>query len=220
MHSAEHVHQGQPCLTAGVDRDTARAAVLLLHGRGASAHDILQFATELVPIDQGQVLYLAPQAARHSWYPQRFLAPLASNEPWLSSALAVIGGLLDALAADGISPQRTLLLGFSQGACLVMEYASRNPRRYGGIVGLSGGLLGADDDPRHTTGSLEGTPVFIGCGDTDMHIPEYRVHHAAATLEALHGAVTKRIYPNMGHTVNQDELDFVRSMLTTLLEQG
>ncbi len=208
-------HQGQPILTAGNPLDKAGAAMVMLHGRGASAEDILEVATEL---KQPGFAYLAPQAAQNSWYPNSFLAPIPSNEPGLSSGLAVIASILSQLAGAGISPERTILLGFSQGACLSLEYAARNARRYGGLVGLSGGLIGPDGTPRNYAGSLQGTPVFLGCSDVDFHIPRQRVELSAEVLEQLGGNVTTRLYPNMGHTVNRDEILFVRELMVTLLK--
>ena len=206
-------HAGQPVLSAGLPLEEASAAMLLVHGRGASAEDILGLALEL---DCSGYALLAPQAANHAWYPQRFLAPTASNQPWLDSALAVLGRITEHIAAAGIMPERTLLLGFSQGACLALEYAARNARRYGGVVGLSGGLIGADDEPRQDSGSLAGTPVFLGCSDIDPHIPIPRVHQSAQTLQALGGRVETRLYPGMGHTVNDDELDWIQNLLRSL----
>ncbi len=211
------LHQGQPIVTAGVPLNRAHAAMVLLHGRGASAEDILTLAAEL---DQTGFAYLAPQAANGTWYPNRFLAPLESNEPWLSSALNVVANALAQIAVAGISPERTLLLGFSQGACLALEFAARNARRYGGIVGLTGGLIGPDDLPREYAGSLAGTPVFLGCSDVDFHIPKERVELTAQVLTRLGGNVTTRFYPNMGHTVNQDEISFVRGMMQTLTKEN
>jgi len=208
-------HQGQPILTAGNPLDKAGAAMVMLHGRGASAEDILEVATEL---KQPGFAYLAPQAAQNSWYPNSFLAPIPSNEPGLSSGLAVIASILSQLAGAGISPERTILLGFSQGACLSLEYAARNARRYGGLVGLSGGLIGPDGTPRNYADSLQGTPVFLGCSDVDFHIPRQRVELSAEVLEQLGGNVTTRLYPNMGHTVNRDEILFVREMMVALLK--
>jgi predicted esterase len=184
--------------------------MLMLHGRGARAEDILSLAGEFaVP----GFAYIAPQAAGNTWYPNRFLAPLASNEPWLSSALAFVDDVLAQIVAAGIPPERTILLGFSQGACLALEYAARNARRYGGLAGLSGALIGPDGTPRDDAGSLAGTPVFLGCSDVDFHVPKERVEEAAGVLRRLGGDVTVRLYPNLDHTVNQDEIDFVREML-------
>ena len=206
-------HQGQPVLTAGEPLDKATAAMLMLHGRGATAEDILALSAEL---QQPGFAYLAPQAAGYSWYPNSFLAPIASNEPGLSSGLAVIASLLAKLAQAGIPPERTILLGFSQGACLSLEFAARNARRYGGLAGLSGGLIGPDGTPRDYPGSLAGTPVFLGCSDIDFHIPKERVEFSAEVLRKLGGNVTVRLYPRMGHTINHDEIRFVQAMMAAL----
>ncbi len=217
MRDGAALHQGQPVLTGGAPLDQAQAAMILLHGRGADAASILPLAHEF---DRPQVAYLAPQAADNQWYPYRFLVPARQNEPWLSSALSRVDGLVQQIEAAGIAPERTVLLGFSQGACLALEYAARNARRYAGVVGLSGGLIGADGEPRQDRGSLAGAPVFLGCSDMDPHIPTARVHHAADTLRALGGDVTVRLYPNMGHTVNHDEIKFVRDMLAALPDRS
>lgn len=207
-------HEGGPVLVGGEPLANAREAMVLIHGRGASAEDILSLAAEL---DRPGFAYLAPQAAGYSWYPQSFLAPLAANEPGLSSALTTIGKVLGRVAASGIPPERTMILGFSQGACLALEFAARNARRWGGIAGLSGGLIGPDGTPRDYQGSLDGTPVFLGCSDIDPHIPLARVHESAAVLRRLGGEVTERIYPRMGHTVNEDEITAVRAIVDGLL---
>jgi predicted esterase len=186
----------------------------MVHGRGASAQDILSLANEF---DRPEFSFLAPQAAGNTWYPYPFTTPMERNEPWLSSALAVIGELISYVTGSGIPPERTMILGFSQGACLALEFAAQNARRYGGVIGLSGALIGPEDTPRGYPGSLEGTPVFLGCSDVDFHIPRRRVDQAAETLRSLGGEVTERIYPNMDHTVNQDEIDFVRSMMDALV---
>jgi phospholipase/carboxylesterase len=206
-------HQGQPVLTAGEPLEKAKAAMIMVHGRGASAEDILSLTPEL---HQPGFAYLAPQAAGYAWYPNSFLAPIASNEPGLSSGLAVITSLLEKLTEAGISPERTILLGFSQGACLSLEFAARNARRYGGLAGLSGGLIGPDRTPRDYPGSLDGTPVFLGCSDVDPHIPKKRVELSAEVLQRLGGNVTARLYPRMGHTVNRDEIDFVQNMMSAI----
>jgi len=199
---------------AGEPVSRARAALLMLHGRGATAEDILSLANEF---DQPGFAYLAPQAAGNAWYPNRFLVPLAANEPWLSSALALVGDVLTQIINAGIPRERVLLLGFSQGACLTLEFAARNARRYGGIVGLSGALIGPADTPRDHAGSLAGTPVFLGCSDIDPHVPKEYVDRTVDVLGRLGGEVTERLYPNMDHTVNQDEVDFVRDMMQRLL---
>ena len=207
-------HQGQPIRMAGEPLSRARAALLMVHGRGASAEDILSLANEF---DQLGFAYLAPQAANNTWYPNRFLVPLADNEPWLSSALSFVGAVLAEIINAGIPPERVMLLGFSQGACLTLEFAARHARRYGGIVGLSGALIGPENTPRDYAGSLAGTPVFLGCSDVDPHVPRERVDETAEVLSRLGGEVTERLYPNMDHSVNQDEIDFVRGMMQGLL---
>jgi len=195
---------------AGTPLDRARAAMLMVHGRGAQAEDILSLADEF---GQPEFAYLAPQAANNTWYPNRFLAPIQENEPWLSSALEFVGDVLQQIVAAGIPYERTVLLGFSQGACLTLEFAARNARRYGGVVGLSGALVGPDDLPRNYTGSLAGTPIFLGCSDVDFHVPKERVDQTADIIRNLGGQVTERLYPNMGHTVNEDEIRFVRGLM-------
>ena len=206
-------HQSQPVLMRGVLLDQAQAAMIMIHGRGASAEDILELAPEL---DHSGFAYLAPQAANHTWYPYPFTAPLDRNEPYLSSALERVGEVVAQVGAAGIPPERTLLLGFSQGACLTLEWLARNARRYGGVAGLSGGLIGPDGTPRDYPGALDGTPVFLGCSNVDPHIPKTRVELSAQVLERLGGVVTLRIYPNMGHTVNMDEIAFVRQMMAAV----
>lgn len=210
-------HQGQPVRTAGAPLDAAKAAMIMIHGRGATAESILTLAEEF---EQPDFVYLAPQAAGFTWYPNRFLAPLASNEPWLSSALTAITEIFSQLAKAGILAERTMLLGFSQGACLALEFAARNAKRYAGLVGLSGGLIGPDDTPRDYAGSLADTPVFLGCSEADFHIPQERVQHTAAVLQKLGGNVTMRLYPNMEHTVNQDEIEFVKGMMRAMNRPG
>ncbi len=206
-------HRDAPVRTSGAPLEQARQAVLMVHGRGATAEDILSLAAGLaVP----GAAYLAPQAAGNAWYPERFLAPLAANEPWLASALACLETVLGRISAAGIPPERTLLLGFSQGACLALEFASRHARRYGGLAGLSGALIGPPDAPRDYAGSLGGTPVFLGCSDVDPHVPKEYVDQTAAVLRRLGGRVTERLYPNHDHSVNPDELNFVDGMLRSL----
>jgi phospholipase/carboxylesterase len=211
------LHQSQPLVWAGRSPAEARAAMVMLHGRGATAESILELREEW---GYPELAYVAPQAAGFSWYPNRFLAPLAANEPWLSSALARLGETLEELAAAGIPPERTILLGFSQGACLATEFAARKPRRYGGIAGLSGALIGPPEEPRQLAGSLAGTPVFLGCSDRDPHIPQASVDQTADRLRGIGAEVTERIYPRMGHTVNADEVEHVRRMIGGMLERA
>jgi phospholipase/carboxylesterase len=204
------IHRGRPLLTAGAPLETARAAVILIHGRGASAESILTLAPELATPD---VAFLAPQAANNSWYPFHFMTPIDHNEPFLSSALAVLDDLLAHLAGLGLPPERVVLGGFSQGACLTSEYIARNARRYGGLLGLSGGLIGPEGTSRSYTGDLAGTPIFLGCSDVDSFIPKERVLESEAVLRGLGGQVTAKLYPGMGHTVNADELEHARAIV-------
>lgn len=214
--SSTDPHRDQPLLTAGAPLNQARAAMILIHGRGARADNILEITREL---PQAGLAFLAPQAAGNVWYPNRFIAPLADNEPWLSSALARVESVLAQVTQAGIPPERTLLLGFSQGACLTLEFAARHAQHYGGVVGLSGGLIGPEGTPRTYPGSLAGTPVFLGCSDVDFHIPKELVNEAAEVLQRLGGNVTKRLYPNHDHSINQDEIEFVQAMLSEVLDQ-
>lgn len=206
-------HQGQPVRTAGAPLAAVRAAMVMVHGRGGRAEDILS----LVPLlERDGFAYHAPQAADNSWYPLSFLAPIERNEPGISSAMQVISDVLDRIATAGIPAERTVLLGFSQGACLALEYAARHARRYGGVACLSGGLIGPDGTPREYAGSLDGTPVFLGCSDADSHIPRERVEESAEIMRSLGGAVTMKIYEGMGHVINEDELQHVRDMMAAL----
>jgi phospholipase/carboxylesterase len=207
-----NLHQDQPVRTAGAARADAEAAAILLHGRGASARGMLRLADAL---DVPDVAYLAPQATMRSWYPQSFTAPREQNEPELSSALQVVADTIEDAQAGGLDREQILLLGFSQGACLATTYAAQTPQRYGGVVGLSGGLIGPDGGPEafDHEGSLDGTPVFLGCSDQDPYIPEQRVHETADVLRQMDADVTTRIYENLGHTTNEDEIEHVRTLL-------
>lgn len=207
-------HQGQPVLNYGAPLDEAEAVMLMMHGRGATAESILALADEL---QQPGFAYMAPQAADNQWYPESFLAPVDDNEPYLSSAITLLESVLMQLVAAGIENRRIMLLGFSQGACLALEFATRFAQPYGGIVGLSGGVIGPDGTVHDYGGSLEGTPVFLGCSTTDPHIPKSRVEETARLMEELGGKVTMRLYPNMGHTVNREELDIVRGMMQAVV---
>jgi predicted esterase len=184
--------------------------VIALHGRGGGAEDIIALAREVAPPN---VAILAPQAAGNTWYPYRFLEPMERNEPYLSSALRVVNDLIAQVEDDGIPTERIALLGFSQGACLALEVAARNARRYAGVIGFSGGLIGPPGTSFDYAGSLDGTPVFIGSSDVDPHIPKQRVEESAAALDRLGAVVDVRLYPGMGHTINRDELDAARAIL-------
>jgi predicted esterase len=208
-------HQGQPVKLAGLPLQNARAAVILVHGRGATAESILT----LVPaLDVEGFAFLAPQASGNTWYPNSFLAPIPSNEPGITSGLRAIGDVVSVVNAAGIPAERTIVLGFSQGACLSLEYTARNAKRYGGIACLSGGLIGPDGTPRDYAGSYDGTPAFLGCSDVDGHIPADRVLESGAVLERLGAKTTVKLYPGMGHLVNEDEIQHVRALMQAVLE--
>ena len=206
-------HDARNVVAGGAPLENAKAALILVHGRGATAESMMPLAEAFGSAD---IAYLAPQATANTWYPYPFLAPLQANEPWLSSALAVIWALVERLGASGFGAERVGLAGFSQGACLAMEFAARNARRYGCVIGLSGGLIGPPGTPRDYSGSLYGTPVFLGCSDVDPHIPLERVQESTAVLSGLGAAVDERIYRGMGHTVNEDEIDTAKGMLAVL----
>jgi predicted esterase len=215
LFDGEDPHHGQPIMTGGRWLGEASAAMILIHGRGASAESILGLAAEF---RRPEFAYLAPQAADHRWYPYSFLAPMDQNEPWLSSALRLVGSVVEQVIGSGISSERLLIVGFSQGGCLATEFVARNPRRYGGVAALTGGLIGPDGTPRDYAGSLEGTPVFLGTSDPDPHVPRQRVEESARVLEGMGADVDTRVYPGMGHTVNEDEIEAVRSLMDGVLQ--
>ena len=214
MDTKTNPHQNQPVIQSGASLKDAKAAMILLHGRGADAQDILTLAPEL---DQPDFAYLAPNANGNTWYPQSFMAPVSQNEPGISSGLQAIADVLAQLSQAGFPPEKVMLLGFSQGACLSLEFIARNARSYGGVAGLSGGLIGPEGTPRNYSGSLAGTPIFLGCSDVDFHVPKERVSETAKILQELGGEVTQRLYPNMGHTINPDEIDVVKAMMSSVL---
>jgi predicted esterase len=210
-------HAGLPPALAGVARDEAKAALVLVHGRGGSAEDILAL-TEA--IDTEEITVIAPRAAGHTWYPQSFLAPVAANEPGRSSGLAVLQSIVTDLDRSGIPPQRVILAGFSQGACLTLEFIARHPRRYGAVAGLTGGLIGPPGSLGGYEGSLEGTPVFLGSGDPDPHVPWHRVEETAAVLGELGAKVQLERYPGRAHTVSREELLQLGSLVRKTLAQA
>ena len=204
-------HQNQPLASTGAPLEEADSAMILIHGRGATAEGILDLARVL---PKEGMAYLAPQAVNNSWYPYRFIAPIKENEPYLSSALAVIDDLVINLNTSGITTPRIILGGFSQGACLASEYVARNPARFGGLLVFSGGLIGHELSTYE--GKLEGTPILIGCSDIDPHIPLKRVDETTDILTTLGAVVSKKIYPGMGHTVNADEIREAQKILLVL----
>lgn len=204
-------HAGQPVLHAGPPIADARIVAIMLHGRGASADDILGLAGEFSARD---VAYLAPQAAGRTWYPYSFLAPMAQNEPGLSSALSMIERLVQTLQQQQVPAERIALMGFSQGACLTLEFAARHAQRYATIAGFSGGVIGPPGTPRDYPGTFDGTPVFLGCSDVDPHIPVERVHESGDLFVRMGARVDKRIYPGMPHTIVAAEIEAADALLS------
>jgi len=207
-------HQGLPQAEHGASLSRAKAAMVMVHGRGATAQSMFPLADEFA---QPDFYYRAPQAYKHTWYPYSFLAPKEQNQPGISSGIQLLHDLLKDITAAGISIEKIIFLGFSQGACLATEFAARHPKKLGGIVAFSGGLIGPEIDESNYTGSMEQTPVFLGCSDVDPHIPKERVDKTEEIFSQLNSDVTKRIYEGMGHTVNEDEIKVVRGMMAGVL---
>lgn len=225
-HADDDPHAGEELVVAGTPIDEADAAVVLVHGRGATARSIVGFGEEVA--GDGDVALLAPQAAANTWYPNSFLAPVADNEPGRSSGLRAVDRAVETATTAGIPTGRVLVTGFSQGACLAGEFVARHPARYGGLAVLSGGLIGesidVDDYVAHAAARVDGnaaeplvgTPAFLGCSDVDPHIPVERVHETATVLETLGAAVDERIYEGMGHGINEDETEAVAALVASL----
>ncbi len=212
-----NIPHGTSIETAGTPPAGAKGALILLHGRGATAASILELADYLA---QPGLAFLAPQAAGNTWYPYSFLAPLGDNEPYLSAALRAVETAAARVAAAGIPERRLFFGGFSQGACLAAEYVARHARRYGGLLLFSGGLIGPPGTPRDYGGGFDGMPVLLGCSDVDPHIPLARVNETAAVLSSLGARVDQRIYPRLGHTINQDEIEAAARLLAGALGGG
>lgn len=213
--TVKNPHQGQKVYTTGKPLNEAKAAMILVHGRGATAPSILELAGALAHPD---IAYLAPQASGNTWYPYSFLSPMDQNEPGLSSGLQAVADVVAQVETAGIPAEKIIIGGFSQGACLASEFVARNARRYGGLLVFSGGVIGPPGTPRDYDGSLEGTPIFLGCSDADFHIPAERVHESTAVFEGLGADVTEKIYPGMGHTIIQDEIDHAQTIVKGLFE--
>jgi predicted esterase len=207
-------HAKQPILRAGPAPEDAAATLVMIHGRGAGAESILSLYR---PLSIENIAALAPEAAGATWYPHSFLAPLETNQPYLDSALRKIDSIVTDLIAAGVPSERIALLGFSQGACLTSEFVARHPRRYGAVMALTGGLIGPPGTPRDYSGSLGGTPVFLGTSDPDPHVPFERVRETELVLTKLGATVEVRRYPGMPHTINQDELDACRTLLESIV---
>jgi phospholipase/carboxylesterase len=203
-------HRDQPVRTVGARLEQASAAVILLHGRGASAEDILGLATEMY---DERVAYLAPQAADHRWYPLSFMAPIEDNEPWLSSALAKVGSIVKQAVDAGVSLEHVFICGFSQGGCLSAEFAARNPARYGGVISLTGGLIGPPEADLHHSGNFAGMPALFSSGDPDPHVPWSRVLASAEQFREMGAEVQMQRYPGRPHTVLPQEIKAARELL-------
>jgi predicted esterase len=207
-------HRNQPVVEYGRTLESAKGVMVLIHGRGASAADILGLAEGLFHHD---LAYLAPEAAGHTWYPNSFLAPIESNEPWLTSALNALGRVIERAVQAGIAPNKVMVVGFSQGACLATEFVARNPARYGGLIGFTGGLIGPPGTRFTYSGDLAGTPVFLGAGDPDPHVPWARVEESASVLRGLGAEVTLKRYPGAPHTIIRDEIDEARKLVISVV---
>jgi len=207
-------HRNSPVLHRGVSLADAAGVVILLHGRGGSAEDILSLAGEF---DVPQLAYLAPEASGNSWYPFSFLSPIAKNEPWLTSALHKIQNTIQSMETAGITLDRVVLCGFSQGACLATEYVARHARRYGGLIAFTGALVGPPDADLSHSGDLAGTPVFFGSGDPDPHVPWNRVQQSAEILAEMGASVTLKRYPGRPHTITHEEIEFAKGLIREVL---
>lgn len=197
-------------ITAGKELNKDSKVLVMIHGRGGSAEDILSLASHL---DVNDFTLLAPQATNNTWYPYSFLAPPDQNEPWLSSALSLLKETVDDLLNKGIPADHIYFLGFSQGACLTLEYVSRHAMQYGGVAAFTGGLIGEKIYPQNYSGDFHGTPIFIGTSDPDPHVPVARVYATSNILRDMHAEVTEKIYPNMGHTISQDEIEMANRLV-------
>ncbi|MGD9905473.1 MAG: alpha/beta hydrolase [Vicinamibacterales bacterium] len=215
MTGADDPHAAGDVVSTGAPLGRGRAVVIAVHGRNASPRNILDLAR---PLAHPDVSWLAPAAANNAWYPLSFLAPREHNEPYLTSALRRLAALVTTAVTAGVPRERVVVLGFSQGACLAAEFVASHPARYGGLIAFSGGLIGPPGSTWDTSGSLAGTPAFLGCSDVDTHVPKVRVEESAAVLGAMGAAVTLRIYPGMGHLVNDDELDHARAVIALATE--
>jgi len=210
--SDDDPHQGQTIEPAGAPPQAADTAVIMVHGRGATARSFLPLMDAFL---HHGVLYLAPQAARNTWYPRSGYAPIEANEPWFSSALARVEAALEMATTADIPAERVVLLGFSQGAGIVSEFVARNPRRYGGVVALSGSLLGSETSHAYD-GTIDDTPVFVGCGSNDPHVPAERIHETASVFAELGGDVTVELYDGLGHEISDDEIQMVNTFVEEL----
>ena len=203
-------HTGDDTLYKGLAPDKASRAMIMVHGRGASAESIAALADEIQADD---FMYVIPRAAGNTWYPYRFIEPRQTNEPGISSGLTLIEIIVKSLNDNGINSDKIYFLGFSQGACLAVDYVARYPDKFGGVFALSGALIGQELNKQDYSGDLKNTPIFFGCSENDFHIPEERIHESAEIFKKLNAGVTTRIYPNLGHTINHDEIKFINHII-------
>jgi predicted esterase len=211
----EGPHQKSRTITTGSDPQKADGAIIMIHGRGATAESIVTLAHEF---DAENFHFAAPQASGNTWYPYSFMAPSKNNQPGLSSGLQAIFNIVSDLESKGIPKKKIIILGFSQGACLATEFVARHPNRYGGLIAFSGGIIGDGDsvNPENYTGSLDGTPYFVGCSDNDAHIPVERVEESVEVMTKLGADVTKKIYSGMGHTIIRDEIEEAQKIIDSI----
>ncbi len=196
--------------TAGVALDKADKALIMIHGRGGSSEDILSLAQHFQVADY---VLLAPQATNNTWYPLSFMAPVAENEPWLSSAIETVDAAFKKAVAAGITPENIYFFGFSQGACLTLEYTARHAQKFGGIAAVIGGVIGQKINRENYKGDFAQTPVFIGTSDPDLHVPVERVYASANILKDMNADVTEKVYSHMGHTINRDEVNMINQLI-------
>lgn len=196
--------------TAGAEINTAEKALIMIHGRGSNSEDIISISRYL---NLDGFAILAPQATNNTWYPHSFMAPVEANEPWLSSALENLGETVRKAVDAGIKPENIYFFGFSQGACLTLEFLARNAQKYGGAAAIIGGLIGEEINLSNYKGNFEGTPVFIGTSNPDFHVPVERVYATEKMLKEMNADVTLKVYKNFGHSINQDEIDLVNKII-------
>lgn len=200
-------------ITAGADIKSAKKVLIMIHGRGGSAEDILSLADHL-HVDNFALL--APQANSNSWYPYSFMAPPSNNEPWLSAALSLLEKTVKEATTQGIVEENVYFLGFSQGACLTLEFVTRNAIKFGGVIAFTGGLIGDKIYPENYKGDFKNTPIFIGSSKPDPHVPAERVHSTTEILKSMNADVTEKIYENMGHTICGDEIELANKLVFDL----
>ena len=203
------MHQ-KKIVTAGQPLTKATKALIMLHGRGATAEDILGLAREF---NVKEYALVAPQATNYTWYPLSFLAPVKQNEPWLTSAIQVVSEIVEDIRSAGIKDENIYFAGFSQGACLTLEFVTRNATRWGGVAAFTGGLIGDSINLGNYRGDFAGTPVFIGTSNPDPHVPVERVNASADVIRKMNAVVTEKVYPGMGHTINREEIEIVNKNL-------